>query len=457
VANSEFCPHPSVPYAATYTNVTGGPSRTSWTVKYVCDRGYTLFGEETRLCKDSEWKGSLPMCLVNVALHKPASASSVTNGGKPGNAVDGKTNTVHEGKKCTETKSEKSPFWTVDLLESAKVQHVRLTTRCCDDLLIKNAEIRVGNSTTPADNPLCNWIPKALEQGVTETFECVDPIVGQYVSVVRSGVEAVLSLCEVEVFSSSGLSIASCTEAANPDQLAVFDDSCFHFLNEEIAGYDEATSRCEEEDYSLLDHLTPGSTKFVTSKVDQDRTGSKSLMIWLGTQRQRTSNFRGEEWRWQSSKQKVASLDWAKGQPNNYNQEQDCAVLDSDLNWGWNDLSCRISAFTVCRGKPSRCPSPPTAEGTTVTLADSNKLTYHCVVGQMPIGQVNQTCGQNGKWDGQPISCKEVECGQVPGLANGEIHVLNGRTNWGARVKYKCKNDYSLMGGEPERTCLEQG
>ena len=105
VANSEFCPHPSVPYAATYTNVTGGPARTSWTVKYVCGRGYTLFGEETRLCKDSEWKGSLPMCLVNVALHKPASASSVTNGGKAGNAVDGKTNTVHEGKKLMKSGS----------------------------------------------------------------------------------------------------------------------------------------------------------------------------------------------------------------------------------------------------------------------------------------------------------------------------------------------------------------
>ena len=64
-----------------------------------------------------------------------------------------------------------------------------------------------------------------------------------------------------------------------------------------------------------------------------------------------------------------------------------------------------------------RCPSPPTAEGTTVTLADSNKLSYHCPVGQMPIGQVNQTCGQNGKWDGLPISCKEIECGQVPGKA----------------------------------------
>ena len=88
-----------MPYAATYTNVTGGPDRSIWTVKYVCDRGYTLFGEETRDCKDSKWKGALPMCAVNVALHKPASASSVHNGGRPGNAVDGKTSTVHEGKK----------------------------------------------------------------------------------------------------------------------------------------------------------------------------------------------------------------------------------------------------------------------------------------------------------------------------------------------------------------------
>ena len=88
-------------------------------------------------------------------------------------------------------------------------------------------------------------------------------------------------------------------------------------------------------------------------------------------------------------------------------------------------------------------------------LFKTKLLNYYLLASKS--GQVNQTCGQNGKWDGQPISCKEVECGQVPGLANGEIHVLNGRTNWGARVKYKCKNDYSLMGGEPERTCLEQG
>ena len=75
-------------------------------------------------------------------------------------------------------------------------------------------------------------------------------------------------------------------------------------------------------------------------------------------------------------------------------------------------------------------------------------LTYHCPIGAMPIGDANQTCGENGKWSGFPIGCKPVECGQVPGLADGEIHVLDGRTNFGARVKYKCKQDYSLVGGK---------
>ena len=45
----------------------------------------------------------------------------------------------------------------------------------------------------------------------------------------------------------------------------------------------------------------------------------------------------------------------------------------------------------------------------------------------------------------------------MPGLANGEIHVLDGRTTWGARVKYVCKEDYSLMKGEGSRVCEAGG
>ncbi len=453
-ASEGNCPHPAVPYAASYLNETGGPAGTSWKIKYVCDSGYVLFGEDVRECKDGKWKGQLPICAVNVAKNKPASASSVNEGGKPANAVNGKTSSVHEGSQCTETKSEKSPWWTVDLLDAYKVQYVRLTTRCCDDLPVKKAEIRVGNSTTHGNNPLCNWIPKAIEEGGTETLECEG--VGRYVSIAMTGVETVLSLCEVEVFSTSSLSSTLCT--SSPDETEYFHDSCYHFLPEETSGFEEAKEKCEDKGYHLLDDLTDAKTKFVTNTLEQSQADdSANIMVWVGAKRKRTSNFRGEEWRWTTG-EKVAKIDWGRGQPNNYNQEQNCAVLDSELDWGWNDLSCRISAKTVCRGEPEKCPSPPTAEGTTVTVSrDKKSLTYHCPLGEKPIGDVNQTCGEDGRWSDFPVGCKPVECGQVPGLANGEIHVLDGRTTWGARVKYKCKTDYSLMEGDAERSCDEGG
>ena len=36
---------------------------------------------------------------------------------------------------------------------------------------------------------------------------------------------------------------------------------------------------------------------------------------------------------------------------------------------------------------------------------------------------------------GGPIACTFVDCGDVPGLLNGAVHVLDGRTTYGARIK----------------------
>ena len=95
------CPHPSVPYASTYQNISGGPDDSRWKVKYICDKGYELFGAAVRECDDGRWpddEDSLPLCGVNVAHHKPAKASSEKGRGYASNAVDGKSSTVHEGK-----------------------------------------------------------------------------------------------------------------------------------------------------------------------------------------------------------------------------------------------------------------------------------------------------------------------------------------------------------------------
>ena len=367
--SSSNCPHPSVPFAAKYINVTGGPDQPDWKIKYSCDSGYVLFGEPERICADGKWKKNVPQCAVNVAKYKPASSSSEAKGGEARKAVDGKTSTVHEGDKCTETEAEKSPWWTVDLLDAYPVHFVRLTTRCCDGITVKKAEVRVGNSTTHSDNPLCDWIPKELPEGETEELECAEHLVGRYVSVAMTGVDAVLSLCEVEVFSPNVLAPSLCAHNVPDSEGSVYKDSCFRFSGKEI-GYEDAGKECQKSGYHLADGLDDVTTKFVTKRLEalkeEKGTGKKETMAWIGARRSEDSKFGSEIWDWVSGG-RVETIKWGRGQPNNYNQEQNCAVLDSELDWGWNDISCKINAQTVCRGPPASCPNPEVGAGTYIS------------------------------------------------------------------------------------------
>lgn len=38
----------------------------------------------------------------------------------------------------------------------------------------------------------------------------------------------------------------------------------------------------------------------------------------------------------------VQKPSWGKDQPNNYNGEQNCVVLDGGRNWLWNDVGCNL-------------------------------------------------------------------------------------------------------------------
>lgn len=41
---------------------------------------------------------------------------------------------------------------------------------------------------------------------------------------------------------------------------------------------------------------------------------------------------------------------WGKDQPNNYNGEQNCVVLDGGRNWLWNDVGCNLDYLLyVCQ------------------------------------------------------------------------------------------------------------
>lgn len=144
---------------------------------------------------------------TNVAYRKPVNQSSTTRAGPANYANDGKPgNQNPDGQECSETQKEASPYWRVDLLAPQTVRVVRITTRgCCGHQPLQDLEIRVGNSSTDLQrNPLCAWNPGTLDEGITKTFTCARPLIGQYVAVQLVGVEGSLSLCEVEVFSNDG-------------------------------------------------------------------------------------------------------------------------------------------------------------------------------------------------------------------------------------------------------------
>lgn len=76
---------------------------------------------------------------TNVAVHKPTNQSTTARGGSSSNANNGDPTSVHDGRRCTETLKEPSPWWSVDLLQPYPVRAVSITTRgCCGKFVHRN-------------------------------------------------------------------------------------------------------------------------------------------------------------------------------------------------------------------------------------------------------------------------------------------------------------------------------
>ena len=81
--------------------------------------------------------------------------------GWPSNAVDGIPTIVHEGRKCTETKSEKSPWWTVDLLKVQVRQAMTIHQHPTDTSLTGYIEYAVSHSDTHCGDVTLSFLMRA--------------------------------------------------------------------------------------------------------------------------------------------------------------------------------------------------------------------------------------------------------------------------------------------------------
>ncbi|XP_046996037.1 sushi, von Willebrand factor type A, EGF and pentraxin domain-containing protein 1 [Schistocerca americana] len=456
------CGHPAVPLNARVVLSSGGLAPGT-IASYACDPGYELFGSPTLTCSPrGSWQGDPPFCGTNIALRRPANQSTTVRGGAAGNGNDGEATTVHDGRRCTETMKEASPWWSVDLLRPYAVGVVRVTTRgCCGHQPLKDIEIRVGNSSTDLQrNPLCAWFPGTIEEGVTKTFSCARMLVGQYVFLQLVGVEGSLSVCEVEVFTPEEFSPERCGGSSGGDTVAAFDRRCYE-LGASRGSFAQARAACKAAGAGGdLAHGFGGAGRaaaFLTAQLERRRADLRTQLVWIGAQREPGATSR--TWRWVDG-EVIERPAWGKDQPNNYNGEQNCVVLDGGRGWLWNDVGCNLDYLHwICQHTPSTCGSPDKLLNTTIEgdqQSVGSTITYRCPEGHRLVGNGTRLCAQDGFWTGTAPACQYIDCGDLDGLDHGSVRLEENRTTHGASAIYTCHENYTLIGHE-RRVCGDNG
>jgi len=149
---------------------------------------------------------STAFCFSDLALNQPASQSSTVHGGVASLAVDGITTTAYSGGSCTHTDFGTDAWWRVDLGSSLPVAEVVIVNRACGGDcagFLSAFEIRIGDvdeQNGGTSNKRCGNL-HSLNAGETKSIYCLPRLVGRFVYIRIPGIEKIVSICEVEVYS----------------------------------------------------------------------------------------------------------------------------------------------------------------------------------------------------------------------------------------------------------------
>eukprot|EP00118_Oscarella_pearsei_P002855 m.11939 g.11939 ORF g.11939 m.11939 type:complete len:2352 (+) comp23692_c0_seq4:198-7253(+) len=115
---------------------------------------------------------------------------------------------------------------------------------------------------------------------------------------------------------------------------------------------------------------------------------------------------------------------------------------DGTVYWTGNAAICTI----VNCGKLS---VPANGQATIASTVYLSPAVFQCNIGYNLLGSPSRTCQANGKWSGQPTSCKIVDCGPLATPAFGSV---SGLTTHSATAIFTCRKGFNLLGSS-KRTC----
>lgn len=155
-------------------------------------------------------------------------------------------------------------------------------------------------------------------------------------------------MCEIQVYAIDGVPKARCApEVKASDDVLTFNGTCYEFATKSGQTFSGARSQClaRSGDLATENQLKPNSPNlnFINTILDRLKPTLKRPLIWIGVERD--PGFTSRSWRWIDSGYVVKKPIWGKDQPNNYNGEQNCAVLDGQRDWSWNDVGCGLDYF----------------------------------------------------------------------------------------------------------------
>lgn len=249
-------------------------------------------------------------------------------------------------------------------------------------------------------------------------------------------------------------------------QLVSFNQTCYEFQTQQGGSFSDAQDYCRARGGLVVNSVGNVTHNFLFYELERLKAKLKSRLVWLGARRELTTNHpvfhrsRSNIWKWVNG-ELVNQFLWAEDQPNNYNGQQNCIVLDGGRKWLWNDVTCDLDYLPwICQYTPSNCGSPDKQENSTIVERDyrvGREITYRCPVGHKVDGNETRKCMSDGFWSGSAPPCKFVDCGVLPDIHRGRVVFLNdSRTSYNATVQYICDRDFTLVGNET-RVCLGNG
>ncbi|XP_052083568.1 perlucin-like [Mytilus californianus] len=130
-----------------------------------------------------------------------------------------------------------------------------------------------------------------------------------------------------------------------------YDNSCYLFSTDRYNWLD-AESSCRAHDARLAEVVSKNQSDYL---MNMAITVGKDESYWLGG---RDDVIEGT-WIWASTDKVFTYTDWYPGQPNNYNNNEDCLHMYASFNMKWNDFSCAGLNGFVCEKRYPRTTNEP--------------------------------------------------------------------------------------------------